>query len=39
MTPDYQTGDLVVVVLASIGVVVFVIHFNAVFRNTFLKKD
>ena len=39
MTPDYQTGDIVVVVLASIGVVVLVILFIAVFRNTFLKKD
>ena len=39
MQPEYQTGDIVVGILAAIGVVVLIVLFIAVFRNVFLKKD
>ncbi len=39
MRSEYQTGDIVVAVLAALGVVVLVILFIVVFRNTFLNTD
>ncbi len=39
MRPEYQTGDIVVAVLAALGVVVLVVLFIVVFRSTFLNKD
>jgi hypothetical protein len=36
---EYQTADIVVGVLAGIGVIVLIIVFAIVFRNTFLKRD
>ena len=39
MPAEYQTADIVVGVLAAIGVVVLIVVFAIVFRKTFLKKD
>lgn len=39
MPSEYQAADIVVGVLAGIGVIVLIIVFAIVFRNTFLKRD
>lgn len=39
MRPEYQTGDIIVGVLAAIGVVVLIIVFVIVFRKSILRKD
>ena len=39
MAPQYQTGDIIVGVLASIGVVVLIVLFVVVVRTHILRKD
>lgn len=39
MPPEYQTGDIVVGVLAVIGVIVLVVLFVYVLKTSILRKD
>ncbi len=39
MRPEYGTGDIVVSVLAVLGVIVLIILFVVIFRSTFLDKE
>lgn len=39
MKPEFETADIVVGVLASLGVVVLIVVFIMVFRAVILKKD
>ena len=39
MEAELQTGDIVVAIVAALGVIVLIILFVLVFRSTFLKGD
>ncbi len=39
MEAELQTGDIMVAILAALGVIVLIILFVLVFRSTFLKGD